>query len=514
MRTEHHRSLVRTVKRLAFSSRVVVTLALAALALPCSASAIPPGRVYEQVSPAYKGGFAAVNIEAVALDGNSVAFFSPGQFAGSSAGFSNTADGLDYVARRTSSGWSTVPISVPDSLAPYVNNHDISPDLDTVMVLAKPGPTVEAANLEGSEDDLLLHDTEAPDLVAGWEAAAPPLKTLTGSPFDVGYEGASVDFCHVLFRYAGDGRGEPFQFVKQALGAERPLYEISRGCGGEPAGVRLVSANDAGGPLSPGCGPDLGIFSYDPGDASLSNAVSADGSEVFFTTCIEAGQPDHQLFVRLSGAHTVEVSRPLKEVCGQSQLPCPGAAARGSANYAGASEDGSKVFFTTTASLVSADTDGGNDVYMAEIGCPAGEPGCPAASRRVTGLVQVSHAADGEAGGVVGVVRVAPDGARVYFVATGDLLSSGAQATLASEGRAVPQVGADNFYVYDTVSGQMSFIGDLCAGYELSGGVRDSHCQSKGEKESDVPLWSGGEPVEAQTAGAEGQFWSSQHTRS
>ncbi len=95
---------------------------------------------------------------------------------------------------------------------------------------------------------------------------------------------------------------------------------------------------------------------YDPGDATSSNAVSADGSEVFVTTCIEGGQPekeepDHQLFVRLGGARTVEVSRPLKEVCGQSQLPCPGAAARAGANYAGASEDGSKVFFTTTAPL-------------------------------------------------------------------------------------------------------------------------------------------------------------------
>ncbi|HEY3829388.1 MAG TPA: hypothetical protein VGL57_09340 [Solirubrobacteraceae bacterium] len=482
---------------------------LVVLVLPCSAGAIPPGRVYEQVSPAYKGGFAAANIEAVALDGNSVAFFSPGQFAGSLAGVSNTADGLAYLARRGSSGWSTVPISVPDSLAPYVNNHDISPDLHTEMVLAKPGPTDEAANQEGSEDDLLLHDTEAPDLGAGWEAVAPPLKTLTGGQVAAVSEGESADFCHVLFFSSGNGSSASHQFVQQAVGAEQPLYEIDGGCGGEPAGVRLVSATDAGRPLSPGCGPDLGIRLYNSGDTNQANAVSADGSEVFFTTCIEGDLSDYQLFVRLGGARTVEVSRPLDaklEVCGQSQLPCPGAAARGSADYAGASEDGSKVFFTTTAALVSSDTDGGNDLYMAEIGCPAGEPGCPAANRRVTGLVQVSHAPDGEAGGAVGVVRVAPDGARVYFVATGDLLSTAAQAALAGEGRAVPQVGADNFYVYDTVSEQMSFIGDLCAGYELSGGARDSRCQSKGNGASDVRLWSGGNTVEAQTAGAEGQF--------
>jgi hypothetical protein len=480
-----------------------------------SAFALNPERHYEKVSPAYKGGFAAANIEAVALDGNSVAYFSPGQFAGSLAGLSNTADGLAYLARRGASGWSTVPISVPDSLAPYVAVHDISPDLHTVMSLAKPGPTVEAANLEGSEEDLLLHDTEAPDLGAGWDAAAPPLKTLTGGPVGITYEGASADFCHILFQNDGNGREESYEFLKQAVGAERPLYEIDRGCGGEPAGVRLVAATDTGAPLSPGCTPRIGSVGYGGGEETLSNAVSADGSEVFFTTCIEAGQFDHQLFVRLGGAHTVEVSRPVDpklEACGKSQLPCPGAAARAVETYAGASEDGSKVFFTTEAPLVKADTDSGNDLYMAEIGCPVGEPGCPAANRRVTGLVQVSHAPDGEPGGAVYVVRAAPDGAHVYFVATGDLLSAGAQGVLAGEGRAVPHVGADNFYGYDTVSGQMSFIGDLCAGYEVSGGVRDSHCQSKGRieesenPETDVPLWSGGNRVEAQTAGAEGQF--------
>lgn len=171
---------VRTVKRLSFPSlRAVVTLALALAAMSltaASAFALNPERHYEKVSPAYKGGFGADFIEAVALDGNSVAYFSPGQFEGSSAGVSNTAVGLTYLARRGSSGWSTVPITVPDSLAPDVNNRDISPDLHTEMVLAKPGPTVEAAAVGGSEDDLLLHDTEVPDLSAGWEAAAAPLK--------------------------------------------------------------------------------------------------------------------------------------------------------------------------------------------------------------------------------------------------------------------------------------------------------------------------------------------------
>ena len=43
---------------------------------------LPDCRAYELVSPVYKGGYGAGKIEAVAGNGEGVAFFSPGQFAG------------------------------------------------------------------------------------------------------------------------------------------------------------------------------------------------------------------------------------------------------------------------------------------------------------------------------------------------------------------------------------------------------------------------------------------------
>ena len=41
------------------------------------------------------------------------------------------------------------------------------------------------------------------------------------------------------------------------------------------------------------------------------------------------------------------------------------------AEFVGASEDGSRVFFTTAQPLVPGDTDTSNNLYMARIGCPA-----------------------------------------------------------------------------------------------------------------------------------------------
>ena len=64
---------------------VLVALGLSALAagaLPTAALALPAGRVYEMVSPVYKGGYGANLIKGVAADGEAVAFFSPGRVCG------------------------------------------------------------------------------------------------------------------------------------------------------------------------------------------------------------------------------------------------------------------------------------------------------------------------------------------------------------------------------------------------------------------------------------------------
>ena len=179
---------------------VLGLFALGAVAGPAVALALPEGRVYEQVSPVYKGGYGAGTIEAVAPDGESVAFYSPGEFAGAPAG----AHGIDYIARRGASGWSTAPLMAPDDVIANAGNTDVSPSLESIMVQGKTGPNLESANQEGTEEEFQFHATALPDTSANWELGGMALKTLTEAPFEVAYEGASADFCHLAFHSVGD----------------------------------------------------------------------------------------------------------------------------------------------------------------------------------------------------------------------------------------------------------------------------------------------------------------------
>lgn len=184
--------------------RALVSFAALSLALltTAPASALPQGRSYELVSPTYKGGYGATRIEAVAQNGESVAFYSPGVFAGAPAGFGAGVglDSLDYLARRGASGWATASIVPPDVLAPVVQDYDVSPTLGSILGFVKPGPNGEAADVDGTEQSFLLHSTEMPDTSANWEPAGMPLKMLTEAPLVLRYKGGTADACHLLFQ--------------------------------------------------------------------------------------------------------------------------------------------------------------------------------------------------------------------------------------------------------------------------------------------------------------------------
>src|ERR1700683_1260309 len=126
------------------------------------ASALPAGRAYEMVSPVFKGGFGAPGVEAVAPDGESVMFYSPGAFAGAPAG----PHVLDYFAHRGSTGWSTSPSMPPASLIGGLETVDVSPSLEDVLAIGKPGESFEGTL---PLEDVLLHPTSLPDGVHGWE---------------------------------------------------------------------------------------------------------------------------------------------------------------------------------------------------------------------------------------------------------------------------------------------------------------------------------------------------------
>jgi hypothetical protein len=470
-----------------------------------SALALAPGRHYEMVSPVFKGGFGVQGeFDVAAEGGEAIAFYSNGLFSGAPGGYNGA---VDYLARRGDSEWSTVPIMAPAALIAEPLAGDMTTSLARVFEMGHPG--ANTFNPAKDEQDVLLHWTGAPDTIAGWEAGA-ALKPFNAEPeaqFRPAYRSASLDLCHLLL---APGETEPL--VEEALGASEQLYELDSGCGGETGTPKLVGVNNEGRLIDPACHTAIGDEEYFSGAKSAFNAVSADGQEVFFTVCTSAtGQPfghevPHQLFVRLAGSRTLEVSRPLQPQC--AEVPCQGASERASADFAGASEDGSKAYFMAglaerQAPLVPNAGDPSNNLYLATIGCAKAELGCAAAERQLISLAQASRDPNGaQPADVMGVVRVAPDGSRAYFVAGGDLLDAEQQQGLEAQGRPVPQVGAANLYVYDSSSGAVAFIGDLCSGVGLSGAQEDARCPGSGSDES---LWTDN-AGQAQTAGRHGRY--------
>jgi hypothetical protein len=494
----------------------IVLSAAALIASPAASLALPPGRHYELVSPVFKGGFGATRIGAAGVDGEALAYQSAGVFA--EAPGSRLLVGLEpnYLARRGVSGWSTVPLVPPASIEA---KQLLSPDLSAQISLGS--PVLNRETVDRGHMFIWLHATAAPDTAAAFQ----PQAELTASAGALGLSAAfaaSSDLCHVLAE-PDSSLEHPVQPLPEAEGRENPLYEWDRGCGERPPSIALVGVNNKGTIMNREC-PFV-----DPGDRgyaetsspSLYNAISADGSEVFFTDCLpgvdELGRDRHQLFVRLAGSRTLEVSRPLEPGCvGEGggpagEVPCAGASTRASSDFAGASEDGSLVYFTAPRApgqppLVPGLLDSSANVYLARIGCPPATPGCAPAEREALSLTTASRDPNNAAAGVLGVVRVAPDGRRVYFVASGNLLSPSQVQALEGEGRPLPHVGADNLYVYDSAADAVTFIGDLCSGTERSGSVEDFHCPSG---EADARLWTSGvidEAGESQTAGPHGEF--------
>jgi hypothetical protein len=229
-----------------------------------------------------------------------------------------------------------------------------------------------------------------------------------------------------------------------ALNGANSLYEYAGSPVERPV---LVGVDNRGAQIS-NCGTELGggeIRDY-------YNAISADGKRVFFTALHEsrgsnatcATPPVDEVYVRLNGVETVSISEPLRAQCEECQFteeaPSP---PKQSAQFQGASENGSKVFFTTTQELLPSQT--GKNLYEYDFTNPFRKR-----------IVLISKGiAEPE---VQGVARVSEDGSHVYFVAKAVL----AQAN--REGNA-PTAGQPNLYAFERDAafpqGKMTFIATL-----------------------------------------------------
>lgn len=415
-----------------------------ALRLEQSASRLPDCRAYELVTPPYKEGTPVQGLQgefALAPDGTRLIATSLGVFAGSEEGELNASsrlNGTAYELSRTASGWQPAALGPPESRFEDAGMYDASADLQsTLWGLGELGQT------EGFSDFYI----EQPR--GTFTEVGPP--TPEPSHVNAGkysYLGASADLSHVLFSTEA---GYRWPFDQTSASASSSLYEYVGTGNSEPS---LVGVSGAAGSteLVSQCGTLLGSSDPDTAGGSMYNAVSATGARVFFTAvgqdedeCGGSQPPVDELLAREEEpggqARTVVISEPSLAYCSSS--PSPPCA---DAHFEGASQDGSKVFFSSTQKLLPEADEGTLNLYEYDFQAQGGE-----------NLALVS--AGGAPAQVQGVARVSEDGSHVYFVAKGVL-----SATANSAG-ANAIAGAENLYLYEHdaqfPAGRTSFLATL-----------------------------------------------------
>jgi hypothetical protein len=412
---------------------------------------LPDCRGYEMVTPAFKGG-AGITLKGISSDGSRVIGASFAAFAGDEARDENGTE-VVYELTRLGSGWVVSAIDPPASLFPAQNFLGASVDLKkTLWVGRGPSQPVDGEDLYVREEDGALVEVGpvlSPDVASGppaygWNVAPSTQKRVV-------YAGASDDLSRVFFYlepidrdlWPGDTTGEEELKIYSNSGGVFSLYEYAGAGSTRPM---LVGVNNEGHLIS-SCGTGIGDYQTEGSIADTYNAVSADGETVFFTSLAAGslckdGPPVNELYARVGRSETVDISEPSSADCERCQT-----GVRAPARFQGASEDGSKVVFTTGQELLPGDTQG--NLYEYDFDSPAGQR-----ILRVTGSSLASLTPE-----VFGVARVSMDGSHVYFVA-GGVLSEGPNA----EGNQ-PVPGAPNLYVFERdaryPAGHVAFIATL-----------------------------------------------------
>jgi sugar lactone lactonase YvrE len=416
------------------------------------AQALPDCRAYEQVTPVEKGDGALYSVSApgfnfyeapnpygvnfgfqASASGDGMAFSVQIPFPGALAG---TPD--NYLAVRGAGGWSAQSITPPQAADPFTNNWP--------SVRAYSADLSKAAFEDGDRSDGPGSGQDSPALVPGEPAHIEnlflrddatntyQLTNLTPAgvvPAAAAFEGASADFSRIVFASIA-------QLTPEASnGGRRNLFEWHDGAVslvGQVPTPPAIRCGDNG----PACsvsaeGAALGAGVGMCAGAGFVNAVSADGSKIFFNDVdSEFVSGDGQLYVRENGTATVEISASQK-TNGSGPGGSDPAGPR-FPRYWSASSDGSKAFFTSCEQLTNNSTANSSET---DSSCKANIAGTNDAAARGNDLYQydtsteklsdltVDHNGDPAGADVKAVLGVSADGSYVYFAANG-VLANGA----------------------------------------------------------------------------------------
>jgi hypothetical protein len=407
-----------------------------------SGSPLLDGRGWEMVSPPEKSGSLIRGMYAedpagvlqASADGSGLAYTAIGPF-GQEASSSRSFSESQFLAFRGADGWSTQDVSTPREGVVGVipgNTEGYKAFSEDLSLGAVQPRGVTPLSPLATETTPYLREANGEFLPLVDPLNVPSETVFDGNPDSAGrvanepeIVGGSPDLHSVViascFKLTEDG-------VNSCAKEVHSLYVWHEGA------LQLASVLPNEQPAAViGGGSDLGK------NFQKRNAVSKDGTRLVFS--VRVGSSEKGLYLRdIALAKTVQLD-----------LPEPGAVGgAGTAQFDDMSADGSKVFFTDSASLTkNSNADNSHpDLYMCEIRVEGEALTCA--------LKDLSVARNpGEAGAVLGgTIGTDSNGRYVYFAANGALAPGATPGDCISTNG----TGTCGLYLYDTVTGSVKLV--------------------------------------------------------
>ena len=364
--------------------------------------ALPDGRAWELVSPPDKQGSGLESLTneggiiQAAGDGGAMAYVANGPTEAEPAA-NNAPEVQQVLARRGPDGWDSKDIAIPrDAVAELGVGHLSEYQLfstDLSVGLVEPESATPLSPAASEKTVYLRDDASGAYLPLVTAANVPPGVKFGTEDFteDVHFADATPDLSHVVLETAAG-------LTPNVDSGEQSLYEWA---GGQ---LQLISVLPDGTPAANESErSDLG-----DNDNNVRNAISDDGTRVVWEAAHQT--VEHHLYMRdMETEETVQLDAFQGGSAKEIQEP--------EFAFQAASVDGSRVFFTDTATLTadSTATSASPDLYVCAMVEVAGRLAC-----RLTDLTVDKHA--GESADVQDLVLGASeDGSYVYFVANGAL---------------------------------------------------------------------------------------------
>jgi DNA-binding beta-propeller fold protein YncE len=407
--------------------------------VPASSGLLADNRAWELVSPPEKDG---AGIEAIggetgdgpaggimqaATDGNSVTYTANAPVVPQPEG-SHAPEGTQVLSNRTASGWASQDLATAQLRAEGLTADGpqeyrlFSQDLSAAIlrplgVEPKQEPPLVSGLTEEEKSIYVRHNATCQSSPTTCFQA---LLTAANRNGNEGYAGAAVEFLDATPDLSYSVFESEVSLKVTPTEVNPPgLYEWHAGR------LELVSRLPGN---TPAVGAQLGEVTPSSSERNTRNAISSDGSRVFFSN--EAG---NRIYMRDTVAKTTVQVNSIVQGAGLTEPP-EEEPELDEARYQTASVDGSHVFFKDTARLTA-------DSSLAPIGegapadlygwVPQGVEGCSPTSTNWSGggcLTDLTAHSEGRSADVQGlVIGVSEDGTYVYFVANG-ALTAGAQA--------------------------------------------------------------------------------------